>query len=120
MARLHLGALEFSEADSGYPQPHWHESRLLREDMESLGARLSPAIRRNVADIIDELRHEPMTPDSYGLIHREVSINNRHLEEGRAWIFDFGNCECGYFLQDLATVLYDSIDCWRDKLGVGG
>lgn len=92
-------------------RPQWHESRLLNQDVTSLHQHLSPAFLRSVADLIQQIQTLAISPLTYGLIHGDVSFGNCHLHEGDLHIFDFDNCEHGYFLQDLATVLYDSIYC---------
>lgn len=58
-----------------------------------------------------DLQQLPQRPETYGLIHADVSFGNCFLEHETLWIFDFDNCEHGYFIQDIATVLYDSIYC---------
>lgn len=92
-------------------RPHWHESRLLREDRAQLEASLPPRLCASVDDLIEQLRQLPVTCDTYGLVHGDFSLGNCHLDGSDLWLFDFDNCEQAYFTQELATVLYDSIYC---------
>jgi Ser/Thr protein kinase RdoA (MazF antagonist) len=88
-----------------------HESRLLREDFDSVGNLVTQRFRNSVAELVRDRRRQSVTAAVYGLIHSDVSINNCLFDGETPWIFDFDNCEYGYFLQDIATVLYDSIYC---------
>jgi amicoumacin kinase len=112
LARMHLHTIPLTSGVSpAWPRKLWYESRFLREDLDSLGDRLSPRFRQSVANLVGELRRLPVTPAEYGLIHGDVSFSNCHFDGVAPWIFDFDNCEYGSFLQDIATVLYDSIYC---------
>lgn len=111
LGQMHSLTTCSSNAHIAASRPHWHESRLLREDREQLGERLSPAFCASVDDLIQQLRKPSATPDTYGLVHGDFSLGNCHLDGSDLWLFDFDNCEQGYFTQELATVLYDSIYC---------
>jgi Ser/Thr protein kinase RdoA (MazF antagonist) len=104
-------AKEFTETGRFLPRLFWYESRLLREDLEEVKAVLTNNFRESVADLIHVIKQAERTPDTHGLIHGDMSFGNFYLNEGELWIFDFDNCEFGFFLQDLVTALYDSIYC---------
>ena len=111
LAQLHTHSLDLPPGHAALTRGHWHESRLLREDMAGMEGRLSPGFRASVADLIDKLRAVPVEPMTYGLVHADACLGNCFLHEGKLWIFDFDNCEHGHFIQDFATILYDSIYC---------
>jgi len=111
MGRMHTTAKEFTGKAKFLPRLFWYESRLLREDVEEMGSSLTKHFRECVAYMIEGMRQTERTPDTHGLIHGDVSFGNISLHEDELWIFDFDNCEFGFFLQDLATTLYDSIYC---------
>ncbi|MDZ4288796.1 MAG: phosphotransferase [Prosthecobacter sp.] len=111
LGRMHAESLPFRADDPTSTHPHWHQSRLLHQDLAALGTPLTNPFRQSVDALIQDLRAYPATPATYGLIHGDVSFGNCFLHEGTLWIFDFDNCEYGFFLQDIATVLYDSIYC---------
>lgn len=111
MGRMHTAAKEFSKKAKFLPRLFWYESRLLREDVEEMSGSLTKHFRECVAYLIESMRQAERTPDTHGLIHSDVSFGNFSLHEGELWIFDFDNCEFGFFIQDLATALYDSIYC---------
>lgn len=111
VGELHAGAVSFGEVGADWERTHWHESRLIGHDFDALGEQLSAVFRSSVSRLVDELRTWPAAPSTYGPVHGDISFGNCFVESGELWIFDFDNCEHGYFLQDLATVLYDSIYC---------
>ena len=89
----------------------WRESRLLNEDLVTSIAPISQGFRSSLQQLQDEVDSAVKDEQNYGLIHGDVNIGNIHIDHDRLWIFDFDNCEFGYFIQDLATFLYDGIYC---------
>lgn len=111
LAQLHTHTLDLPPGHPALARGSWHMSRLLREDMVGMEGRLSPGFRASVIDLIDKLRAVPVNPATYGLVHADACLGNCFLHEDKLWIFDFDNCEQGHFVQDFATLLYDSIYC---------
>ncbi len=111
LARLHTHAQGLPPGHAALARAPWHESRLLRADMAGMEGRLSARFRASVADLIHRLRAVPVSPATYGLVHADACLGNCFLHGDRLWIFDFDNCEQGHFVQDFATILYDSIYC---------
>ncbi|WP_038164058.1 phosphotransferase [Verrucomicrobium sp. BvORR106] len=111
VGQLHAGVATFETSGAEWKRPHWHQSRLICQDLAALEGQVSDAFRSSVADLVDSLRSWPVDSSTYGPVHGDVSLGNCHLHEGELWLFDFDNAEHGYFAQDLATVLYDSVYC---------
>lgn len=111
LAELHSQTLKLPASHAAQARPHWHESRLLNEDVEELRASLPPRFVGSLQDLMQKLRKLPVAPGSFGLIHADACLGNCFLDDGRLWIFDFDNCEHGHLVQDFATILYDSIYC---------
>ncbi|MDI1315437.1 phosphotransferase [Prosthecobacter sp.] len=111
LAQMHTHTLDLPGNHAAQARAPWHESRLLREDVAGLQGRLSPQFSASLADLIHELQALSVNPKTYGLIHADACLGNCFLEDDRLWIFDFDNSEKGHFIQDFATILYDSIYC---------
>jgi len=111
LAQMHAHTLELPADHAAQARTHWHESRSLREDVTGLQGCLSPQFCASVADLIRVLRELPVDPKTYGLVHADACLGNCFLDGDKLWIFDFDNCEHGHFVQDFATILYDSIYC---------
>ncbi|WP_395730358.1 phosphotransferase enzyme family protein [Prosthecobacter sp.] len=111
LAELHRHTLHLPADHAAQARPHWHESRLLRQDVAELRERLPPAFVKSLAELMGRLRELPVTPQTYGLVHADACLGNCFLDDDQLWVFDFDNCEHGHFVQDFATILYDSIYC---------
>jgi len=109
--RMHSIASDFEKSGGSLGRPLWKESRLLNEDFKNCKPALSKAFLAGVKSLIHDLSVIPKTADCFGLIHADLSFLNLFEDDGELWIFDFDNCEYGYFVQDLATILWDSIYC---------
>lgn len=109
VGRMHTTAKEFATKAKFLPRLFWYESRLLREDMDEVKGSLSNHFRECVAYLMEGMRQAERTPDNHGLIHGDLSFGNFFQDGDDLWIIDFDNCEFGFFLQDLAIALYDSI-----------
>jgi Ser/Thr protein kinase RdoA (MazF antagonist) len=107
--RLHEASFgRQSETETCYARPLWHESRLLRSDLERYAA-AQVGFRTQVRQLVSSLAEQ--THQALGLVHADIHFGNLFVDHGQLWIFDFDNCEYGTVEQDLATVLYDAIYC---------
>lgn len=52
------------------------------------------------------LRALPKTQESYGLIHQDAHAGNFFVHEGQITLFDFADACYGYFINDIAMVLF--------------
>jgi amicoumacin kinase len=111
LGKMHRESAAFVVNEGTAVRPHWFDSRLIREDVAQHRANLPDRFCESVSDLLHQLQELPVSSTTYGLIHGDVSFNNCFLYEDDLWIFDFDNCEQGHFLQDVATVLYDTIYC---------
>jgi len=109
---MHTVAHHFSQ-DTKQPldRPLWKESRLLNHDVESLKGTFSKSTLRSINQLIQSISNTPKTDRNFGMIHADINCMNLHRSNDDLWIYDFDNCEYGYFTQDLATILWDSIYC---------
>lgn len=107
--RLH----KISSLDDSYgnriDRPMWYNSRLLNNDFKELGDILSDELKDGVNRLIAEIKSIPMDSSSFGLIHGDLNFGNLYRSKGEIILIDFDNCEYGYYLQDLAVILYDAI-----------
>lgn len=107
IGRMHRA---WTEADGFHMKRNgWRESRLLNEDLLTSTAPISELFVSSLQQMQEEVDSVVKNEHNYGLIHGDVNAGNIHVDDGRLWIFDFDNCEFGYFVQDLATFLYDSL-----------
>jgi amicoumacin kinase len=109
IGRMHTAAIEANVTGYKVCRGDWSSSRLLTKDMIKTKAPIGDKFRGSVSKLMQEISAIPATSSTYGLLHSDVNMDNIHIHNGRIQIFDFDNAEYGYFLQDLAVMLYDSI-----------
>jgi len=109
IGQMHAAAIEANAMGFKVYRGDWSTSRLLTQDMIETKAPIGDRFRNSVSKLIQEISSIPATSSNYGILHGDVNMGNIHIQDGRIQIFDFDNAEYGYFLQDLAVMLYDSI-----------
>ncbi len=113
MAGLHNHARTFRPPE-GFRRRHW-DSGTLRQSL----ALIEDAVRKGLlpAEQRDVLRRAAgqgealmcdldARDDTFGLIHADLGAGNRLYHDGRAGAIDFEVCGFGYYLCDLAEVLW--------------
>jgi|GEM_PF-1472065 amicoumacin kinase len=109
IGQMHAAAIEANATGFKVYRGDWSSSRLLTKDMIETKAPIGDKFRSSVSKLMREISSIPATSNNYGILHGDVNINNIHIQDDRIHIFDFDNAEYGYFIQDLAVMLYDSI-----------
>jgi Ser/Thr protein kinase RdoA (MazF antagonist) len=109
IGRMHAAAIEANEKGFKVCRGDWSSSRLITKDMTETKAPIGDEFRSSVSELVNDISSIPPTSNNYGMLHGDVNMDNMHIQGGRIQIFDFDNAEYGYFLQDLAVMLYDSI-----------
>lgn len=59
-----------------------------------------------VEQFVSLLSGLPRCPDSFGLIHGDIHMNNFHVDGGMLTLFDFDECEYSWFACDIANPLF--------------
>ncbi|MGJ8657918.1 MAG: phosphotransferase enzyme family protein [Akkermansiaceae bacterium] len=108
---IHALATKFESSGGSLNRSSWMESRLLKEDFDDHLDVLSPVFVQSVESSIEELSSIPKSPGCFGILHGDIHFGNIFDDSGDLWIFDFDNCEYGYFVQELATILWDAVYC---------
>ncbi|WP_232695575.1 phosphotransferase enzyme family protein [Brevibacillus daliensis] len=62
-------------------------------------------------ELIEKIKELPVNPESYGLIHSDIHLNNFHYDNGKLTVFDFDDTIYYHYIHDLAIVVYYST--WR-------
>jgi len=84
---------------------HWHEDSLFHTPDEFLPAG-EPQLRAEFDRVTQFLREQPVTPDTYGMIHGDFTGTNCLHRDGRVYTFDFDDCCYHYFAFDLAVAIW--------------
>jgi Ser/Thr protein kinase RdoA (MazF antagonist) len=106
VGRLHRVSTVFRPSQH---RAYWWESEFLNVDAyipDDL-----PEIKRAAHELIEEIKFVPRDPFSFGLIHADVYQDNFFVLGNGLQLFDFDNCEYGFFASDVAIALYAAL--WR-------
>ncbi len=108
---MHTAAHHFSQANESIERPLWKDSRLLNHDVETHKNLIKSSTLKSLNQLIKSISNTSQSDENFGIIHADINSVNLHQNNNDLWIYDFDNCEYGYFTQDLATILWDSIYC---------
>ena len=106
MGRMHALSKRY-EPDPSTWRPQW-------DDPENLVGQFLPpseaiAVEKYRA-LVEYLRALPQDVDSYGLIHQDAHTGNLFVDDaGNITLFDFDDCVYGWFIYDIAMVLFYAV-----------
>lgn len=107
VGKFHRLSRLYRPSDPALIRPQWTASYEIRQATQKLAATTDPA-RGQLALLIDELKHLPINPMDYGLIHDDLHFANfLILPDGQVTIIDFDDCLYGWFAIDIAMALFD-------------
>lgn len=88
----------------------WQNNRLYTSDIQEY---LPNFAKEKISTISKELIGEalvlPRTNTTYGIIHFDLHYGNFYKNDKELWLYDFDNCSNGYFINDIAKVLWSSV-----------
>lgn len=68
-------------------------------------------IKQAARELVGEIKSLPRDLSTFGMIHADVYQDNFFLLGSELQLFDFDNCEYGFFVSDVAIALYAAL--WR-------
>jgi amicoumacin kinase len=92
----------------GYRRPAWDQVVNCFTPLEALeGVDASILEKRRL--ILDEIAHLQVNPECYGLAHLDLHFGNFFVDaaSSKITLFDFDDCAYGWYLMDLAMLLFD-------------
>lgn len=87
----------------------WSASDFL--DFETYIPDALPEVKASARELIAAIGELPREGNSFGIIHADVYQDNVFLTKEGLQLFDFDNCEYGFFASDIAISLYAAL--WR-------
>ncbi|MEM9159807.1 MAG: phosphotransferase [Verrucomicrobiota bacterium] len=122
VARFHDAAERYRPRRETELRPLWKDSPLL--DVGTIDAMKHPDSLRMaelVNKVIERVDCIEKTDANFGVIHADLHVRNMNLDtEGAFQVFDFDNCERGYFASDLANAILSNLFSpltrgWRER-----
>lgn len=112
MGKIHRLAKSYSPPPKGRIMK-WYENNIVTAPPE-----LAPdTVLRKWEDALQKLKGCPPSTEKYGIIHNDLHHQNLYFRQGKPLIFDFGDCEYGWFAYDIGISLYHGIQAVRDNVG---
>jgi len=109
LGRFHNTSLSFAKAHPEYAdrRPAWYEvhQRLLARGLEIYRIHNKEKARAEYAQLMDWLGGLPEDDQTYGLLHGDLNISNLFSEDKTFHVFDWDQCQRGWYVYDLAVVL---------------
>jgi len=113
IGRIHALTKEYAPANPSWRRPDWNSHGNL--DLEDwLPASEAVAISKFQA-LMPHFESLPKDRDGYGLIHQDAHGANFYVHEGKITLFDFDDCVYGWFIYDIAMVLFYAAMWKEDK-----
>lgn len=106
VGRLHRAD---AKAQVGVSRAIWSDSDFL--NIEAYIPDSLPEVKASARELIAAISDLPRDRNSFGIIHADVYQDNFFLSHDGLELFDFDNCEYGFFVSDIAISLYAAL--WR-------
>ena len=87
----------------------WNDSDFL--NLDSYIPDSLPEVKASARELVAAISELPRDRNSFGIIHADVYQDNFFLTHDGLQLFDFDNCEYGFFVSDIAISLYAAL--WR-------
>lgn len=104
MGRMHNLAKKYVAPVGGIIL-QWHENDIITDPP----ANVSETILVKWNDYIKKLSKLSVSIDDYGIIHNDLHHKNLYFCNGSTKLFDFGDCEYGWYTYDIAISLYHAV-----------
>jgi Ser/Thr protein kinase RdoA (MazF antagonist) len=113
MGRFHKATIKLNTQK--YDRSIWSESDFYNNQMNQYLSHEDSTIKSIAHELITKMSLHRITSENYGLIHADFHFGNFYVNKNDLSIFDFDNCEYGYFVNDIATALHDCTFTWLRK-----
>lgn len=110
LARYHRIAQRYEPTAPEFRRPEWHVAANCFHPYEAF-SEAETAILEQRAAVLARLNDLPKGRDVYGLAHLDLHFGNFFVdqERGRIVLFDFDDCAYGWYVMDIAMLLFDAL-----------
>jgi Ser/Thr protein kinase RdoA (MazF antagonist) len=105
LGEMHALTKDYRPSNPAWKRPEWDDPTI--QDIEQNLPAAETAVIEKYRELIEHLETLPRDRDSYGLIHFDAHGSNFLVDrDGRITLFDFDDCSYGWFIYDIAIVLF--------------
>lgn len=113
IGRIHTLTKDYIPADPSWRRPEWNSRGNL--DLEDWLPSSESAALSKFQSLMHHFEALPKDRQGYGLIHQDAHGVNFYVYEGKITLFDFDDCVYGWFIYDIAMVLFYAAMWKEDK-----
>jgi Ser/Thr protein kinase RdoA (MazF antagonist) len=118
IGRMHRLSKGYQPADPTWKRAEWDDP--VNIDMERWLPKSEVVVLAKYDALVRRLRQLPKDDSSYGLIHQDAHAANFFVDDdGSLTLFDFDDCAYGWYVYDLAMVLFYAITNRTDAENFG-
>lgn len=116
VGKMHALAKRYIPAHNSFRRPEWNSIGNCFNTQHNLDAS-RVVMRAQRKSTLKYIRTLPKDVDSYGLIHADLHFANFFvdLESKTITIFDFDDCVYGWYVMDIAMLLFDVLVLYSDS-----
>ncbi len=113
IGRLHALTKDYTPPDPAWRRPEWDAPGNL--DLKDWLPPTEAAALTKFQELMPHFETLPKDRDGYGLIHQDAHGANFYIHEGQITLFDFDDSVYGWFIYDIAMVLFYAAMWQEDK-----
>lgn len=121
LGHIHQASKESAQKGLTYHRPTWLTiDGVLHEniDSEAFAPYLDFAARAKLKQTAEKVKAlTPVSSINYGMIHGDFTHYNYYVDGEDIWVFDFDDCQYGYYMYDIGTLFINWL--LRADAGVG-
>jgi Ser/Thr protein kinase RdoA (MazF antagonist) len=104
IGRIHALTKDYTPSQPSWRREEWDAPGNL--DIEKWMPPSETTALQKFQELMTHLETLPKDRDSYGLIHQDAHGGNFFVHQGQITLFDFDDCVYGWFIYDIAMVLF--------------
>jgi Ser/Thr protein kinase RdoA (MazF antagonist) len=117
LGRMHRLSKVYEPANPAWRRPKWDND--VHRDVFDWIPDSQTEVRERAAAVLSYIRSLPKDDDSYGLIHQDVHGGNFFVDDnGDIMLFDFDDCVYGWYVYDIAMVVFYMVTNHPDPVGL--
>ncbi len=117
LGRIHARSKSYTPSDPAIRRYEWNDPQNL--DLIDWLPADQPIVLEKYRAVLSHFDPLPRSADSYGLIHQDAHSGNFFVtDDGQITLFDFDDCVYGWFVYDIAMVVFYMVTNHSDPGGL--
>ena len=109
IGELHAASREGAREGFRYPRPLWYEAPGFDFRHGAAEEWIPAAVMDRMLAVREKVRELPVTEESFGLIHGDMSPFNTFVDWDDVWLFDFDDSCYHYYFYDVACFMMQAL-----------